>query len=38
VKTRAGGLADSINTYLAAHPPRDLTLVTIGRERLSVAK
>ncbi len=28
---------ESINTYLAAHPPRDFTIVTLGPEPLKVA-
>jgi predicted Zn-dependent peptidase len=28
--------SDSINAYLAAHPPRDFTIVTLGPQPLEV--
>ncbi len=28
--------AESINTYLTQHPPRDFTIVTLGRNTLEV--
>jgi hypothetical protein len=32
-----GLTAESINTYLAAHPPREFSVVTTGPQELQVA-